>query len=84
MASAPLTPFSVPIVFASLLSALSSAPIILGISSLVGIAWLLYTAVAVYHWFRYSHASWVAIPAIIAHLTVSLALLVYALSGTLP
>jgi hypothetical protein len=44
--------------------------------------WALYTLVAIYHWLKYSHASWVAFPAIAAHLFVSFALMSYALSGT--
>ncbi len=43
--------------------------------------WAIYTLVAVYHWLRYSHASWVAFPAIAAHFLVSFALMSYALSG---
>ena len=37
---------------------------------------------AIYHWLKYSHASWVAFPAIAAHLFISFALMSYALSGT--
>lgn len=43
--------------------------------------WALYTIVAVYHWLKYSNTSWVAFPAIAAHLLVSFALMSYALSG---
>ena len=43
--------------------------------------WAIYTLVAIYHWLKYSHASWVAFPAIAAHLLVSFALMSYALSG---
>ncbi|MDE1919400.1 MAG: hypothetical protein KGH56_01740 [Patescibacteria group bacterium] len=43
--------------------------------------WALYTLVAIYHWLKYSHASWVAFPAIAAHLFISFALISYALSG---
>ncbi len=43
--------------------------------------WALYTLVAIYHWLKYSHASWVAFPAIAIHLVISLALMSYALSG---
>lgn len=45
--------------------------------------WAVYTLVAAYHWFRYSHASWLTVPAIAVHLVVSYALIVYALTGTL-
>lgn len=43
--------------------------------------WAVYTLIAIYHWLKYSHASWVAFPAIAAHVLVSLALMSYALSG---
>ncbi len=43
--------------------------------------WAVYTVVAVYHWLKYSHASWLAFPAIAAHVLISLALMSYALSG---
>lgn len=43
--------------------------------------WAVYTVVAIYHWFKYSHASWVAFPAIAAHLFISFALMSYTLSG---
>ncbi len=43
--------------------------------------WAVYTLVAVYHWLKYSHASWVAFPAIAVHLFISLSLITYALSG---
>ena len=44
--------------------------------------WAMYTLVAVYHWLKYSHASWVAFPAIALHLFISIALMSYALSGS--
>ena len=44
--------------------------------------WAIYTLVAIYHWLKYSHASWVAFPAIALHLFVSCALMVFALTGT--
>lgn len=44
--------------------------------------WAVYTLVAIYHWLKYSHASWIAFPSIAAHLFISLALMSYALSGT--
>jgi len=43
--------------------------------------WALYTIVAIYHWLKYSHASWLAFPAIAAHLFVSFILISYTLSG---
>jgi hypothetical protein len=43
--------------------------------------WIVYTLVAAYHWFRYGHRSWIAIPALGVHIFVSGALLLYALTG---
>jgi hypothetical protein len=43
--------------------------------------WVLFTAIAAYHWFRYAHRSWVAVPAIAVHIGVSGMILLYALSG---
>lgn len=43
--------------------------------------WALYTLVAVYHWLKYSHASWVAFPAMAAHFLISFSLMSYALTG---
>lgn len=43
--------------------------------------WAVYTLVAIYHWLRYSHASWVAFPAMAVHILVSLCLMSYALIG---
>jgi len=51
--------------------------------STVFVFWTIYTLIAVYHWLKYSHASWVAFPAIAIHLFVSFVLAVYAISGTL-
>ena len=38
---------------------------------LIFVGWAVYTVVAAYHWFRYGHRSWLAIPAIGVHLVVS-------------
>ncbi len=43
--------------------------------------WAIYSLVAIYHWLKYSHASWLAFPAIAVHLFVSIALMSYGLSG---
>lgn len=48
---------------------------------LVFIAWAAFTAVAAYHWFRYAHRSWMAVPAIAVHVAVSGMIALYALSG---
>jgi len=43
--------------------------------------WAIFSLVAMYHWLKYSNASWVAYPAIAVHIVVSVALVSYALSG---
>jgi len=43
--------------------------------------WLVYTVVAIYHWVRYGHNSWIAVPAIGLHLFVSAMLMIFATSG---
>ncbi len=48
---------------------------------IVFVFWAGYTLIAIYHWLRYSHASWLAFPAIAVHLLLSLMLMSYALSG---
>jgi len=80
--SEPLQPFSPPSSFSSFLpGGVSSGVLAEWILYLVFAFWSLYTVVAVYHWLKYSHASWVALPAIAVHLFVSVALMAYALSG---
>lgn len=46
--------------------------------------WAIYTLIAIYHWLKYSHASWLTFPAIAVHLGISVTLMSYALSGNLP
>jgi hypothetical protein len=43
--------------------------------------WIAFTLIATYHWFRYAHRSWVAVPALAAHVFVSGSIVLYALSG---
>jgi hypothetical protein len=43
--------------------------------------WFIYTLVVSYHWFRYGHRSWFAIPAIAMHLFVSGFCIIFAISG---
>lgn len=38
---------------------------------LVFVGWAVYSVVAAYHWFRYGHRSWLAIPALAIHIIVS-------------
>ena len=62
------SPFSKPVVnvpsadFSSILTILFF---------LIFFAWAIYTVVAAYHWFRYGHQSWLAIPAIALYVLVS-------------
>ncbi|MCR4334028.1 MAG: hypothetical protein NUV60_03415 [Patescibacteria group bacterium] len=48
----------------------------------VFIFWAIYTLVAIYHWLKYSHASWIAFPAMAVHLLISFVLISYTLSGS--
>ncbi len=82
MPDQPLQPFSPPTaLLAYLPSGISTGTIIVWALYVVFAFWALYTIVAIYHWLKYSHASWVAFPAIAVHLVISLALMSYALSG---
>ncbi len=83
MPSQPLQPFSPPAILLPYLSGgLSGGTAVMWLLITVFVFWSIYTLIAVYHWLKYSHASWVAFPAIIAHLFVSFSLAVYTLSGT--
>lgn len=84
MPNQPLQPFSPPTaLFAQLhISGISSGVMVTWALYLVFFFWAVYTLVAIYHWLKYSHASWVAFPAIALHLFISFALMVYALTGT--
>ncbi|MDD3531557.1 MAG: hypothetical protein PHV99_03155 [Candidatus Pacebacteria bacterium] len=85
MPDTPLQPFAPPAGLSSLLPNelnLSAGIAIEWVLYAVFAFWALYTLVAVYHWLKYSHASWVAFPAIAAHLFISIALMSYTLSGS--
>lgn len=86
MSDQPLQPFSPPTILISRLPSGTIAPgqIVEWFLFIVFVFWAVYTSVAVYHWLRYSHASFLAFPAIAVHIFVSLTLMAYALSGTLP
>jgi hypothetical protein len=45
------------------------------------LCWLVYTFIAAYHWFRYSHRSWLAFPAVAIHVVVSGAIIMYIATG---
>ena len=84
MLDQPLKPFAPPSVLLTRLhfsGVLSSGAVVMGILAVVLVFWALYTLVAVYHWLKYSHASWVAFPAIAVHLFMSFAFIMYALPG---
>jgi hypothetical protein len=49
--------------------------------SVIFLVWVIYTFVVIYHWFRYRHKSWFAVPAIALHLFVSGSIIVYMISG---
>lgn len=83
MVDQPLQPFAPPTFLLSYMKdVLPAGVVVMWILLVVFAFWVIYTIVAVYHWLKYSHASWVAFPAIALHLFVSFALMVYALSGT--
>lgn len=82
MPDQPLQPFSPPSSLTALLPAgVSAGAAVEWALYIVFAFWAVYTLVAIYHWLQYSHASWVAFPAIGAHLFISFALIAYALSG---
>lgn len=85
MPSEPLRPFSPPTDLLNqfnLPSTISAGTLTVWVLYVVFAFWAIYTLVAVYHWLKYSHASWVAFPAIAAHFFVSIAFMSYALSGS--
>ena len=43
--------------------------------------WLIFTLASAYHWLRYSHRSWVTVPALGAHVFVSGTIMLYMLAG---
>lgn len=49
--------------------------------SLVFIVWVIYTLVVIYHWFRYRHKSWFAVPLNAMHLFVSGTIIIFMISG---
>lgn len=88
MPDQPLQPFAPPASFGgfdelSLPDNISASTAVEWILYIVFAFWAIYTIIAIYHWLKYSHASWVAFPSIALHLFVSFALMAYALSGTL-
>ncbi|HET9641411.1 MAG TPA: hypothetical protein VFP46_01000 [Candidatus Paceibacterota bacterium] len=83
MSDAPLQPFAPPTaLFTDLHFAGLSAGFALELVLFFAFSfWAVYTIVAIYHWFRFSHASLVTFPAVATHLIVSFALATYILTG---
>lgn len=82
MSDQPLKPFSLPkSLLEHLNGTVSMGTLVPWMLSTVFALWAVYTLVVIYHWVKYSHASWVAFPAIGIHLFVSFLLIAYALSG---
>ncbi len=82
MSDQPLQPFSLPTnLFSHLPAGVSEGTLLTWVLYVIFAFWAIYTLVAIYHWLRYSHTSWLAFPAIAFHLIVSLALMSYILSG---
>ena len=81
MPDQPLQPFSPPSAILSHLpaGALSIGTTVEWVLYAVFAFWFIYTIVIIYHWLKYSHDSWFALPAIALHLIVSIALIAYAL-----
>lgn len=73
------SPFQTPIYSIGTPADFSSVLTILFFIIFVG--WLIYTIVAAYHWFRYNHQSWLAVPAVALHVFVSGLLIFYIASG---
>lgn len=49
--------------------------------ALIFVIWAIYTLVVIYHWVRYGHQSWAAVPAVITHLVVTACILMFMVSG---
>lgn len=45
------------------------------------VVWALYTAIAAYHWIRFGHESWAAVPALLTHAVISGWIMLFAISG---
>ncbi|KND51032.1 MAG: hypothetical protein AB202_01315 [Parcubacteria bacterium C7867-007] len=49
--------------------------------SIIFLIWTIYSIVIMYHWFRYHHRSWFAVPAIVMHFVVSGFIILFMISG---
>ncbi len=83
MTQEPLHLFQSPSELFDGFTTISTASIVSYSLYVVFAIWAIYSAVATYHWLKYSHASSIAFPAIGIHLLVSFALIALALSGNL-
>ncbi|HEX5774621.1 MAG TPA: hypothetical protein VFY28_01515 [Candidatus Paceibacterota bacterium] len=72
---------TVPPILGPSLAFADPAKLVSIIAWLVFAVWVIYTVIAAYHWFRYGHQSMIAIPALAAHVLVSIALALFAVSG---
>lgn len=83
MPDQPLRPFAPPsALLAHFPGTIAPGLFVEWISFVVFAFWAFYTLIVIYHWLKYSHASVITFPAIIAHLGISFALISYALFGT--
>lgn len=85
MPDQPLQPFAPPTAVLSHLPVgiITPGAAVMWILFAVFAIWAVYTLIIIYHWLKYSHASAVALPSIGIHLFISVALMAYALSGTI-
>ena len=84
MPDQPLNPFQPPAILSHLpAGSLTGGVAVEWLLFAVFAFWLSYTLVVIYHWLKYSHGSAWAYPAIGFHLFLSIALMAYALSGTI-
>ncbi len=82
----PLQPFAPPtelLKHFNLPTSVSTGTLVVWALLAVFTVWILFTAVAVYHWLKYSHAARITFPAIGIHLGISFLLMMFILSGAL-
>lgn len=72
------SPFSQPAIS---LPSMDFGSILTVLFLLVFAIWAIYTVIVAYHWFRYGHQSWLALPAIGAHLVISALCILMIASG---
>lgn len=58
-----------------------AATVLPAIFAIVFFIWLAYTLVVAYHWFRYGHRSFLAVPLLALHVVVSGTLMLLATAG---